>query len=78
MTPAQLIEKLSKQAEEITAAIDKRQASLGVSIASAERELFSRLLEEITSELTFKNGVIENSVGNYLVLIRLDRAFDSW
>ena len=55
MTPAQLIEKLSKQAEEITAAIDKRQASLGASIASAERELFSRLLEEITSELTFKN-----------------------
>ena len=78
MTPAQLIEKLSKQAEEITAAIDKRQTSLGVSIASAERELFSRLLEEITSELTFKNGVIENSVSNYLVLIRLDRAFDSW
>ena len=78
MTPTQLIEKLSKQAEEITAAIDKRQASLGVSIASAERELFSRLLEEITSELTFKNGVIENSVSNYLVLIRLDRAFDSW
>jgi hypothetical protein len=78
VTPTQLIEKLSKQAEEITAAIDKRQASLGVSIASAERELFSRLLEEITSELTFKNGVIENSVSNYLVLIRLDRAFDSW
>ena len=78
MMPAQLIEKLSKQAEEITAAIDKRQTSLGVSIASAERELFSRLLEEITSELTFKNGVIENSVSNYLVLIRLDRAFDSW
>lgn len=78
MTPAQLIEKLSKQAEEITAAIDKRQTSLGVSIASAERELFSRLLEEITSELTFKNGVIENSVSNYLVLIRLDRAFDNW
>ena len=78
MIPAQLIEKLSKQAEEITAAIDKRQTSLGVSIASAERELFSRLLEEITSELTFKNGVIENSVSNYLVLIRLDRAFDSW
>ena len=78
MTPAQLIEKLSKQAEEITAAIDKRQTSLGVSIASAERELFSRLLEEITSELTFKTGVIENSVSNYLVLIRLDRAFDNW
>jgi len=78
VTPAQLIEKLSKQAEEITAAIDKRQTSLGVSIASAERELFSRLLEEITSELTFKNGVIENSVSNYLVLIRLDRAFDNW
>ena len=78
MTPTQLIEKLSKQAEEITAAIDKRQASLGASIASAERGLFSRLLEEITSELTFKNGVIENSVSNYLVLIRLDRAFDSW
>lgn len=78
MTPEQLIEKLSRQADEITAAIDKRQSSLGSSIASAERELFGRLLEEITSELTFKNGVIENSVNNYLVLIRLDRAFDSW
>lgn len=73
-----LIDDLSKKAEEITAAIEKRQTALGSTIASAERELFARLLEEITSELDYKNGVIENSVKNYLVLIRLDRVFDLW
>ena len=73
-----LIDDLSKKAEEITAAIEKRQTALGSTIASAERELFSRLLDELTSELDYKNGVIDNSVKNYLVLIRLDRVFDIW
>ncbi len=73
-----LLTDLSKQAEQIQAAIDSRQESLGRDVSKAERELFLRLLDDIFSQLDFENGAIANNTGNYLLLTRLDNAFKSW
>ncbi len=78
MTAGQLLAQLSKDAETITAAIDKRQASLERGASKAERELFLRLLDEILSKLDFTNGLVDNSVNNLLLLYRLDRSFEAW
>jgi len=73
-----LLTDLSKQAEQIQAAIDSRRESLGRDVSKAERELFLRLLDDIFSQLDFENGAIANNTGNYLLLTRLDNAFKSW
>jgi len=73
-----LLTDLSKQAEQIQAAIDSRQESLGMDVSKAERELFLRLLDDIFSQLDFENGAIANNTGNYLLLTRLDNAFKVW
>lgn len=73
-----LLTDLSKQAEQIQAAIDSRQESLGRDVSKAERELFLRLLDDIFSQLDFENGAIANNTGNYLLLTRLDNAFKAW
>ena len=77
-TAAQLLARLSAQAEQIADAIEKRQAALRSSVSTAERDLFIRLVDDVFAELEFKNGVIVNNTQNLLLLYRLDNAFDAW
>ena len=77
-TAAQLLARLSAQAEQIADAIEKRQAALRSSVSTAERDLFIRLVDDVFAELEFKNGIIVNNTQNLLLLYRLDNAFDAW
>jgi len=78
VTPDQLLTKLSREAEEITAAIDRRQRALNGNITKAEKELFALLIQDFISELTFTKGVVDNSIPNLLTLLRLDRLFEAF
>lgn len=75
---AQLLARLSKDAQEIADAIERRQSSLSSSVSRAERDLFLRLIDEVFSDLEFSNGAIVNSIPNYLLLYRIDEVFDAW
>ena len=77
-TAAQLLARLSAQAEQIADAIEKRQAALRSSVSTAERDLFIRMVDDVFAELEFKNGIIVNNTQNLLLLYRLDNAFDAW
>ena len=75
---AHLLDRLSKEAEGIADAIERRQSALSGGVSRAERDLFMRLIDEVFADLDFSNGAITNSVGNYLLLYRIDDVFDAW
>ena len=77
-TAAQLLARLSAEAEDIAAAIEKRQTSLRSKVSAAERDLFLRLVEDVFMRLELSQGTIVNNTQNLLLLFRIDAVFNAW
>ena len=77
--PSEILKALEKKAEAISAAIDLKQVATGKQIASAEKELFSLILERLFQRLKFDNdGKLINSTNNLAVLVQIDKAFEQF
>lgn len=68
--------RLSRKADKITDAIDKRQRALGRKLTGLEKELFALLQLDLFGRLEFEKGKLVNSVENIALLVRIDRVFD--
>lgn len=73
-----LFASLSKKADAINDAIDKRQRAIDSDLTRLEKDLFTRLQSELFGDLEFENGRLKTSRKNLLLLLRIDAAFDAW
>jgi hypothetical protein len=76
--PQTLIENLSKKADRITDAIERKEATVDRALYVAERDLFALIVEQFISRLAIRDGVVENTAANLTLLSTLDRVFDQF
>lgn len=74
-TPQQLIERLSKKADDITLSIERREKVMDRALVAAERDLFVLIVQQFFSQLKIVNGVVANTPDNLLVIQRIDDTF---
>lgn len=77
-SPKTLIENLSKKADRITDAIERKQAAVDRALYVAERDLFALVVEQFLSRLSIRDGIVENTPGNLALLQQLDNVFDQF
>lgn len=75
---ATLIVRLSKKADAITDAIERRQMLVDRAVAQAEKDLFRLILADLAGRLAIRDGKIENSPYNLALLARIDTVFDAF
>lgn len=75
---ATLIARLSKKADAITDAIERRQMLVDRAVAQAEKDLFRLILADLAGRLVIRDGKIENSPYNLALLARIDTVFDAF
>jgi len=73
-----LIRRVSRSADAITDAIDDRAGRVDRSVLNAQRVLLDRVVNFLLSNLTFRDGVVENSVRNLALVSRVDEIFLAW
>lgn len=76
--PQTLIADLSKKADRITDAIERKEAAVDRALYVAERDLFALIVEQFISRLSIRDGVVENTAANLALLSQLDRVFDQF
>ena len=75
-TAAKIIARLSKKADSITDAIERRQMLVDRAVAQAEKDLFRLLIADLAGRLVFRDGKIENGPYNLAMLTRIDAVFE--
>ncbi len=76
--PQTLIADLSKKADRITDAIERKEATVDRALYVAERDLFALIVEQFISRLSIRDGIVENTAANLTILSQLDRVFDQF
>ena len=76
--PQTLIDGLSKKADRITDAIERKEATVDRALYVAERDLFALMVEQFISRLSIRDGIVENTAANLMLLSQLDRVFDQF
>lgn len=72
------IARLSRKADAITDAIERRQALLDKAVFRAEKDLFALIITDLVGRLSIRDGKIENSPYNLALLARIDAVFDTF
>lgn len=76
--PQAIIARLSKKADAISDAIEKRQGALDRSVRQVEKDLFALLVSDLVGRLSTRDGKIEATEYNFRLLARIDAVFDTF
>lgn len=76
--PQALIARLSRKADAITDAIERRQLVVDRAVHRAEKDLFALLVSDLLGRLSVRDGKIEATEYNYKLLARIDAVFDTF
>lgn len=74
----QILSRLTREADDITDAIDARQMALGRQLSRAEKDLLERLRSLLFDRLEFDGSRIANTAANLLLLTQVDAIFERW
>lgn len=73
-----LLAQLSRDADRITDAIDRRQRALDGRLTQLERRLFDRIRDGLLDRFDIADGRLADTVVNLLLLARIDEVFEAW